>query len=198
MEHPSNGLSIIGCLRPAFYDEESYLRGLFHNEDGDGYASDWKDGERLNFNSQSAGANICSTLYKLEIMRMELFSVYGVQSSISLQHFQDAEPDVLVHSSSEIIERFNEKGMKSNAALKSLCRKKGLNVEGANIIGVDSLGMDVRVFSGAESQTLRFSFKSRVTSGRAAEKKIQQMLFPRIQRKKFKAHDEGLKNLDSF
>ncbi|XP_043711682.1 uncharacterized protein At3g49140 isoform X3 [Telopea speciosissima] len=198
MDRPSNGLSIIGCLRPAFSDEESYLRRLSHNGDGDGYASDWKDGESLNFNSESAGANIFSTLYKMEIMQIELFSVYGVQSSISLQHFQDAEPDILVHSVSEIIERFNEKGMKYNAALKSFCRKKGLNVEGANLIGVDSLGMDVRVFSGAETQTLRFSFKSRVTSGRAAEKKIQQMLFPRFQRKRFKPLDDGLKNPDSF
>ena len=41
MDHPSNGVSILGCLRPAFADEESYRRRLFHCEDGDGYHSDW-------------------------------------------------------------------------------------------------------------------------------------------------------------
>ena len=42
MEFPSNGISIVGCLRPAFVDEESYLRRLFHHENGDGYSSDWR------------------------------------------------------------------------------------------------------------------------------------------------------------
>ena len=32
----------------------------------------------------------------------------------------------------------------------------------ANVIGVDSLGMDVRVSSGMEARTLRFSFNARV------------------------------------
>lgn len=42
MDHPSNGVSILGCLRPAFADEEFYVRRLFHYEDSDGYNSDWK------------------------------------------------------------------------------------------------------------------------------------------------------------
>uniref|UniRef100_A0A3N7HJW6 Uncharacterized protein n=1 Tax=Populus trichocarpa TaxID=3694 RepID=A0A3N7HJW6_POPTR len=42
MDHPSNGVSIVGCLRPSFADEESYLRRSFHCEDSDGYNSDWK------------------------------------------------------------------------------------------------------------------------------------------------------------
>lgn len=41
MDSPSNGLSIVGYLRPAFVEEESYLRSLFHSEcNGDGYSSD--------------------------------------------------------------------------------------------------------------------------------------------------------------
>lgn len=43
VDWPSNGLQIIGCLRPAFIDEESYLRRLFHRDDGDNYISDWRD-----------------------------------------------------------------------------------------------------------------------------------------------------------
>ena len=42
MTHPLNGVSIVGCLRPASPNEESYLRMAFHSEDGDGYNSDWK------------------------------------------------------------------------------------------------------------------------------------------------------------
>jgi hypothetical protein len=44
MDSPSNGVSIVGYLRPAFIEEESYLRSLFHGEcNGDGYSSDWRD-----------------------------------------------------------------------------------------------------------------------------------------------------------
>ncbi|KAK9287796.1 hypothetical protein L1049_016236 [Liquidambar formosana] len=198
MDHPSNGVSIVGCLRPAFIDEESYLRRLFHCEDSDGYNSEWKDGEILSFSSTNAGNNTSSTLYRLEIMRIELFSLYGVQSAIRLQDFQDAEADVLVHSASAILERFSEKGTSCSIALKALCKKKGLHVERVNLIGVDSLGMDVRVSSGSEVQTHRFPFKARATSEVAAEKQIQQLLFPRSRRKRFKTHGDGLREPYSF
>lgn len=219
MDYPSNGLSIVGCLRPAYIDEVSYLRNLLHGEDSDGYMSDWKgeagesekveeqvasaynliDGEIMNFNPKRYGGNTNSTLYKLEIMKIELFSVYGDQSTINLQDFQDAEPDVLVHSAPAIIEHFSEYGMKCDVALKALCRKKkGLNVEGANLIGVDSLGMDVRAFSGVEARTLRFSFNARAISENSAEKKIRRMLFPRYYRKNLKGPNDGHNDLDSF
>lgn len=42
MDHPSNGISIVGCLRPAFIDEEPYLRRLFSCEESNDYVSDWK------------------------------------------------------------------------------------------------------------------------------------------------------------
>lgn len=198
MDYPSNGVSIMGCLRPAFADEESYIRTLFHCVDSDGYNSEWKDGEILSLNSESDQGNIGSTLYRLEVMRIELFSVYGVQSEINLQDFQDAEPDVLAHSTPAIVERFGEKGISCNVALKALCKKKGLDVEGAHLIGVDSLGMDVRVFSGAEVQTHRFPFKVRATSEVAAEKQIQQLMFPRSRRKKLRSHGVAVRDVDSF
>lgn len=198
MDHPSNGVSIVGYLRPTFADEETYLRRQFHYEDSDSYNSDWKDGTVLSISSQSERSNTSSTLYRLEIMRIELFSVYGVQSVINLQDFQDAEPDVLAHSTSAIIENFSQKGIQCNVALKAFCKKKGLNVERANLIGVDSLGMDVRVFSGVEVQTHRFPFKVRAMSEVTAEKQIQQLLFPRSRRKKFKAHQDILKDSDCF
>lgn len=197
MDHPSNGLSIVGYLRPAFADEENYLRRQFHSEDSDGDNADWKDGEIPSF-LKSDRSNTGSALYRLEIMRIELFSVYGVQSPVSLQDFQDAEPDILAHSTSAIIEHFCQKGIMCNVALKALCKKKGLNVEKANLIGVDSLGVDVRVFSGVEVRTHRFPFKIRATSEFAAEKQIQQLLFPRSRRKKLRSQRDVLKESDCF
>ncbi|KAM0052878.1 putative hem oxygenase HugZ-like superfamily [Helianthus debilis subsp. tardiflorus] len=175
MDHPSNGVSILGCLSPAYVDEELYLRRLFSIEDCDGYDENWKD-ENINYSA--------SIFYRLEIMRIDLFSVYGVQSAINLQDFRDAEPDILVHSIPDIIAYFGDHIMDSNLALKSLCKKNGFHVEQANIIGVDSLGMDVRVFTGLEVRTHRFPFKIRATSETAAEKQIQQLLFPRARRKR--------------
>ncbi|KAG4109284.1 hypothetical protein ERO13_1Z049479v2 [Gossypium hirsutum] len=194
MDHPSNGVSIVGCLRPAFADEESYLRRLFHFDYDEGYTSDWKDGEAPKPSSKYGGSKSGSILYRLEIMRIQLFSVYGAQSLISLKDFQDAEPDVLVHSTSAILERFSEKGIRCNVALKSLCKKKGLQIEEANLIGVDSLGIDVRIFSGVEVRTCRFPFKIRAMSEAAAEKKIRQLLFPRSRRKKFQSHGDELRD----
>jgi len=40
--------------------------------------------------------------------------------------FQDSEPDILAHSSSEILERFNRF---CEDDLKALCKKKGLDAE---------------------------------------------------------------------
>ncbi|XP_052208489.1 uncharacterized protein At3g49140 isoform X1 [Diospyros lotus] len=198
MDHPSNGVSIVGCLRPAFMDEELYLQRIFSGEDSDGYTSEWKDGEVWGLRTDGQGKRSGSTLYRLEIMRIELFSVYGVQASIGLQDFQEAEPDVLVHSTSAIVEHFSEQGIRCNFALKALCKKKGLCVEAANLIGVDSLGMDVRILSGVEVQTHRFPFKVRATSEGAAVKQIHQLLFPRARRKRFRAPGNGLRDLDPF
>ncbi|XP_024450295.1 uncharacterized protein At3g49140 isoform X2 [Populus trichocarpa] len=198
MDHPSNGVSIVGCLRPAFSDEELYLRTSFHCGDSDGYNSDRKDTEILSFNSKSDVSSSGSTLHCLEIMRIELFSLYGSQSAVSLQDFQEAEPDVLAHSTPAILEHFSEKGSRCNIALKALCKKKGLHVERANLIGVDSLGMDVRIFSGVEARTHRFPFKVRATCKTAAQKQIHQLLFPRARRKKFKTHEDELGDSSYF
>ncbi|KAG2324747.1 hypothetical protein Bca52824_007475 [Brassica carinata] len=64
----------------------------------------------------------------------------------------------------------------------------------ANLISVDSLGMDVRVFASSQVQTHRFPFKTRATTEMAAEKKIHQLLFPPSRRRKLKSNDESLKD----
>uniref|UniRef100_A0A0D9YIP8 DUF2470 domain-containing protein n=1 Tax=Oryza glumipatula TaxID=40148 RepID=A0A0D9YIP8_9ORYZ len=192
MDSPSNGVSIVGYLRPAFIEEESYLRSLFHGEcNGDGYSSDWRDDDKSRFDFTNVGSSTDSTIYKLEIMTVELFSIYGKQLMIDPQDFQDAEPDILANSASEIINRIKENDDKCAMALRSLChRKKGLTVEEASLISIDSLGIDVRAFSGLEARTVRFSFNAQALSERSAEKKIMRMLFPRRKNVKPSTEDE--------
>lgn len=69
--------------------------------------------------------SVSSGVGNLDILFLNGF----LQSEISLQDFQDAEPDILVHSTAEIVERFSEKGIRCNIALKALCKKRGLHVE---------------------------------------------------------------------
>ncbi|GAA0178648.1 hypothetical protein LIER_29867 [Lithospermum erythrorhizon] len=197
MDYPSNGVSIWGQLKPAYIDEEIYLRRLFNGEDSDDYISDWKDNEHRTLSPRGNIQQVRSTFYRLDIVKIELFSVYGVQSAIRLHDFQDAEPDILVHTVPGIVERLDEGRVRYDAALRALCRKKGLNVEGANLIGIDSLGINVRVLYGSEVQTHRFPFKVRAMSEGAAEKQIRQLLFPPSRRKKLKMH-ERVRELDSF
>ncbi|AET00265.1 putative FMN-binding split barrel [Medicago truncatula] len=178
MDHPSNGVSILGYLRPAYADEESYIRMIYHTEDDDGYSSDWKDFYSNSINDQR-DANLI--LYKLEIEKIKLHCVYGSQSEISLLEFQDAEPDIIVYSTSAILERINRNG---HDALQAFCKKKGLDAEEAHLIGVDHLGVDVRVLSGSEVKTHRFAFKVQANSGYMAEKQIVQLLYPRSRRKR--------------
>ncbi|CAM8950902.1 unnamed protein product [Rhodiola kirilowii] len=64
MDHPSNGLSVFGCLRPAFVDGESYLRRLFF-EASNGYILDWNDTEMSSFNSEQEEHNCTSTIYRM-------------------------------------------------------------------------------------------------------------------------------------
>lgn len=53
MDYPSNAVSILGCLRPAFLDEESYIRRLFISEDRDDYS--WEvQGPSIISSSQNA------------------------------------------------------------------------------------------------------------------------------------------------
>lgn len=43
MDHPSNGISIWGRLKPAFLEEEYYVRRLFSGDEvSDGSTLDWK------------------------------------------------------------------------------------------------------------------------------------------------------------
>ncbi|XP_050903882.1 uncharacterized protein At3g49140 isoform X1 [Lathyrus oleraceus] len=173
MSHPSNGVSILGNLTPAYADEEFYKRmsGLGYMPDLEGFFPN-----RINDERETK-----FMFYKLEIEQIKLHCVYGSQSEISLLEFQDAEPDILVFTYSELLKRFNRN---YHDALQVFCKKKGLDAEEAHLIGLDSLGVDVRVFSGKEVKTHRFSFKVQAKSGDMAEKQIEKLLYTPSRRKK--------------
>ncbi|KAK1299921.1 Uncharacterized protein QJS10_CPB13g00822 [Acorus calamus] len=176
MVQPSNGLVIQSVLRPAFNEENSVVRKnlLDHQAGIDETVEIQKDGSR------GTGA----TFYKLEMIDIQLVSSYGNQSTVKIQDFRRARPDVIAHSAVQIISRFRAGGERNTQALKSLCwRLKGIQVEEAVLTGVDSLGIDLRVCSGTQVQTLRFAFNMRATSEYSAERQLHDLLFPRTQKK---------------
>lgn len=145
--------------------------------------------ESWTLGSESDSDSINLSIYKLEILSIQLISVYGNQSTVKVQDFQQAEPDILTHFSSEIIACFNSGSQKTKYALKALCqKKKGLDVEEAILVGVDSLGVDIRARCGAEVQTVRIAFKYQVTTKNAAKKQIKHLLFPSSRYRRPKSH----------
>ncbi|KAJ8476896.1 hypothetical protein OPV22_020623 [Ensete ventricosum] len=168
MDQPPASIVIQGQLRPAFAEESINIKKLPYSGESD------KDQSLHN------GASF----YKLEMINVHIVSSYGSQFEVKIQDFREARPDVLAHSATNIISRLKSGGEKVSQALKMLCmRQKGIHVEEAVVIGVDSLGFDLRVCSGRQVQTLRFSFSTQATSEFSAERQLNDLLFPRFQQK---------------
>lgn len=206
MEQPPAGLAIQGLLRPAFIEERSVMnkRKPSHpdhkpdlSKDDKGAKDKVEDVGMINGHAlESASSEDNSALtedlerdkglangtsfYKLEMIKIQLISAYGHQTAVEIEDYRKARPDAIAHSAGKIISRVNATGEKTTSALKSLCwRCKGLQVEEASLIGIDSLGFDLRVCSGTQVQTLRFAFNSRATSEYSAERQLNDLLFPR-------------------
>ncbi|XP_077230718.1 uncharacterized protein At3g49140-like isoform X2 [Tasmannia lanceolata] len=223
ISQPSSGLAIQGLLRPAFIEEHSIVRkniAGYHTSDDDKNQVEkiLEDNEGglgvLNSHECGSGSQTSSkhgaiwadesekdenpraeyTFYKLEMINIQLVSAYGNQTAIEVKDFRKARPDVIAHSAAKIISRLKAGGEKSVHALKSLCwRSKGIQVEEAALIGMDSLGFDLRVCSGTQVQTLRFSFNTRATSEYSAERQLHDLLFPKIHQNletQFEAHQK--------
>ncbi|KAK2653992.1 hypothetical protein Ddye_013848 [Dipteronia dyeriana] len=106
------------------------------------------------------------------------------KASVEVEDFRKAQPDAIALASTKIISRLKSGGEKTTQALKALCwRTKGIQVEEAAIIGVDSVGFDLRVCSGTQIQALRFAFNTRATSEYSAEIQLNDVLFPKIHQK---------------
>ncbi|KAG4991447.1 hypothetical protein AAZX31_09G118400 [Glycine max] len=211
MEQPPACVAIQGVIRPAFVEEHSTIQkhlSANQSSDTDKSRSIESKGENIGvinghvLNSGSSGDNAaqqvennensvipsCETsFYKLEMIKIQVFSAQGQPTALELEDYMNAQPDIIAHSASKIISRLKADGEKTLEALKSLCwRCKGIQVEEAQLICLDSLGFDVRVCSGTQIQTLRFTFKKRATSEYSAERQLNDILFPRIHPKQQK------------
>ncbi|KAK4436268.1 hypothetical protein Salat_0790500 [Sesamum alatum] len=204
MDQPSTGLALQGLLRPAFVEEHSVIQkhtsGTECNDiDANHIAGKQIQEGVLQINGQGkekelAQGNVSRAeelekdetlgngyvFYELEMIKIELISPLGDQSFLEIEDFRRARPDAIAHSAAKIISRLKAGGEKTTRALKSLCwRCKGIQVEECVLIGVDSLGFDLRVCSGRQVQTLRFAFKKRASSEYSAERQLNDLLFPK-------------------
>ncbi|PSS33030.1 FMN-binding split barrel protein [Actinidia chinensis var. chinensis] len=202
MDLPPTGIAIQGLLRPAFIEEHSVIQK--HVSDSKTGTIDLNqvrqdDKEKLedlgiiNGHRQSSKDSLISadelekgetlgngtSFYKLEMVKILLISAQGCQTRVEVEDLQKAQPDAIAHSAVKIISRLKAGGEKTTQALKSLCwRCKGIQVEEASIIGVDTLGFDLRACSGMQLHTLRFTFNKRASSEYSAERQLNDLLFP--------------------
>ncbi|GKA51631.1 pentatricopeptide repeat superfamily protein, partial [Tanacetum coccineum] len=182
MDRPPSGLAIHGLLRPAFVDENAVINGdeinqIAKGKEGAGSSHDVHNLEDELQKDQSSGNG--NTYYKLEMIKMQLISAHGNQVSVEVEDFSRSQPDAIAHSAASIISRVKSGGDTATQALKSLCwRYKGIQVEEVALIGVDSLGFDLRACSGRQVETLRFAFKNRASSEFGVESQLNCLLFP--------------------
>ncbi|CAL5405143.1 unnamed protein product [Camellia sinensis] len=212
MDQPPAGLAVQGLLRPAFIEEHSVIQkhisesndqsgdnnsdqiersvedkvediGIINGhrhgpgsaQDSDIWAEELEKGESVRNGT---------SFYKLEMIKIQLISAHGHQTFVEVEDFRKARPDAIAHSAAKIISRLKAGGEKTTQALKSLCwRCKGIQAEEATLIGVDALGFDLRICSGTQVQTLRFTFNKRASSEYSAERQLNDLLFPRTHHK---------------
>ncbi|KAG6387728.1 hypothetical protein SASPL_152920 [Salvia splendens] len=205
MEQPAAGLAIQGLLRPAFIEEHSVIQKQISGPESCDVDADHNDQQfqgYVQINGQTHDEDVAQenpnraenlekdenvgngfAFYKLEMIKIQLVSALGHQSYVEIEDFGRAQPDAIAHSAAKIISRLKAGGEKTTQALNSLCwRCKGIQVEECALIGVDSLGFDVRVCSGIQVQTLRFAFKKKASSEYSAERQLNDLLFPRTQK----------------
>ncbi|XP_027358268.1 uncharacterized protein At3g49140-like isoform X2 [Abrus precatorius] len=201
MEQPPACVAIQGVIRPAFVEEHSTIQkhlSANQSSDTDTSKSTESKGESIGSSGDNAAQRIENnrnsdipfsetSFYKLEMIKIQVFSAQGQPTIVEFEDYMKAQPDAIAHLASKIISRLKAGGDKTLQALKSLCwRSKGIQVEEAQIICVDSLGFDLRVCSGTQIQTLRFTFKKKATSEYSAERQLNDLLFPRIHPKQQK------------
>ncbi|KAI4330911.1 hypothetical protein MLD38_029151 [Melastoma candidum] len=199
MEGPPVGVCIQGALRPVLLEENSMIEKLFSNNSANGTKDidelmdyKMKVAGSVNVDEEISAGDIGkgndpkygTSYYTLLLAKIELISVHGGPVSVEVEDFLKAKPDAIAHFSDDIVSHLKADGEKTVQALKALCwRCKGVQVEEAQIVHVDSLGFDVRVCSATQLQTFRFGFDTRATSRSCAERKLNNLLFPESQPK---------------
>ncbi|CAD5325275.1 unnamed protein product [Arabidopsis thaliana] len=194
MDQPSAGLAIQGLLSHILVEDYSDIQKKL--ADSNSTTNGNKDAEnlvdKLEDNSKAGGdeseidssqdekARNVVAFYKLEMIRIQLITAQGDQTEVEVEDVRKAQPDAIAHASAEIISRLEESGDKITEALKSLCwRHNSIQAEEVKLIGIDSLGFDLRLCAGAKIESLRFAFSTRATSEENAEGQIRKLLFPK-------------------
>ncbi|KAK9181870.1 hypothetical protein WN944_025011 [Citrus x changshan-huyou] len=206
MEQPPAGITIQGLLRPALIEEHSDIErhrssNQYHDVDNsknvvvgnnqedlhviNGHRNESEPSRNGSEESKKDDKPMNGTsFYKLEMTKIQPILAHAHQAAVDIEDYRKAQPDVIAHSAANIISRLKAGGEKTTQALKSLCwRTKGIQVEEEAVIGVDSIGFDLRVCAGTQIQTLRFAFNTRATSEYSAERQLNDLLFPRIHQK---------------
>ncbi|KAL1357662.1 hypothetical protein HN51_009543 [Arachis hypogaea] len=200
MEQPPACVAIQGVIRPAFIEEHSTIQkhlstnqsdnsditesvkgeiGVINGHVHNSMSSKDNTAEQVENNENSDLPFNETSFYKLEMIKIQVISAHGHPTDVEIEDYGRAQPDALAHSASKIIARLKADGEKTLQAFKSVCwRYKSIQVEEAQLISVDSLGFDLRVCSGTQVQTLRFTFKKRATSEYSAERQLNELLFP--------------------
>ncbi|CAL9247078.1 unnamed protein product [Arabidopsis halleri] len=194
MDQPSAGLAIQGLLSHILVEDYSDIQKKLADSNSTSTNRN-KDAENLEEkladiskagdeesdidSSQGEKERTVVAFYKLEMIRIQLITAQGDQTEVEVEDVRKAQPDAIAHASAEIISRLEESGDKLTEALKSLCwRHNGIQAEEVKLIGIDSLGFDLRLCAGAKIESLRFAFSTRATSEENAEGQIRELLFP--------------------
>ncbi|KAL1217277.1 hypothetical protein V5N11_027345 [Cardamine amara subsp. amara] len=191
MDQPSAGLAIQGLLSHILVEDYSDIQKKLAdsnststngNKDAVNLEEKLEDiskegGEESDSSQVEKTRNVVA-FYKLEMIRIQLISAQGDQTEVEVEDVRKAQPDTVAHASAGIISRLEESGDELIEALKSLCwRHNGIQAEEVKLIGIDSLGFDLRLCAGAKIESLRFAFSTRATSEDNAEGQLRELLF---------------------
>ncbi|CAH2044257.1 unnamed protein product, partial [Thlaspi arvense] len=188
MEQPSAGLAIQGLLSRVFVKDHSDISdhnkstSTDKNKEGQNSEEKFEDigtpsGDESEILQLENSRNAIS-YYKLEMIRIQLITAQGHQSEVEVEDVRKAEADAIARASEGIVSRLEEDGDNLTEALKSMCwRHNGIQAEEVKLIGIDSLGFDLRLCSGMQIETLRFAFSRKATSVHSAEAQLRELLF---------------------
>uniref|UniRef100_A0A2N9IS07 Uncharacterized protein n=1 Tax=Fagus sylvatica TaxID=28930 RepID=A0A2N9IS07_FAGSY len=163
MEQPPASLAIQGLLRPAFIEEQSFIQKRLSDHQSsnadinqvgkieedkpedlgmiNGYRDESGSSEDGSIRAEEPEKDEIpvngTSFYRLEMIRIQLFSSHGHPTVVEVEDFMKAQPDAIAHSAAKIISRLKAGGEKTIQALKSLCwRCKGIQVEIITLIAI--------------------------------------------------------------
>ncbi|KAF8097705.1 hypothetical protein N665_0283s0010 [Sinapis alba] len=149
MDQPSAGLAIQGLLSHIFVEDYSDIQKKLADR---------------NFSTTNRDKHAENLEEKTEDV-----------DKADVEDIRKAQPDAVAHASAGIISRLEEFGDKLAEALRSLCSAT-FKAE-VKVVGIDSLGFDLRLCAGERIESLRFAFLTRATSEDDADGHMREVLF---------------------